>query len=70
MDSEPFILSDSERRNPLWLKLREHFAQMLANKRGNNDDPNLTEIKTAKIRGEINLLKAIIALGDEPPIDG
>jgi hypothetical protein len=67
---EVFALSENERRNPLWLKLREHLAQMLANKRGKNDDAALTENQTAKLRGEINLLKALVALGDEPPSDG
>lgn len=67
----PFVLTAGERSSPLWLKLSEHFTAMLANKRGKNDDINLTEQQTAAYRGEINLLRALIRLGEEPPrIDG
>lgn len=60
-----FTLSDADRRNPLWLRLREYLETELKNKRGKNDGP-LDPLETATIRGHIQFLKAIISLGDEP----
>jgi hypothetical protein len=36
-DDDPFILSDGDKRNPLWLSLKEHFELKLKNARGKND---------------------------------
>lgn len=65
----PFVLTDGDRRNPLWIKLKDHFEQELANKRGKNDG-ELDPIQTATIRGHIAFLKAFLALGTEPPLQG
>lgn len=67
--ASPFALTEAERRNPLWLKLVGHFEQRLRDLRGKNDGP-LDPAETASIRGQIQTLKSIIALGDEPPHDG
>jgi hypothetical protein len=64
-----FALTDSDRRNPLWLRLREYLETELKNKRGKNDGP-LDPLETATIRGHIAFLKAFLALGTEPPITG
>lgn len=62
-----FALTEGERHHQLWQRLSAHFEARLRELRGKNDGP-LNEIETATLRGQINLLKAIIRLGDEPPM--
>lgn len=65
-----FELTDGERHHPLWTRLSAHLSEKLAQLRVKNDGA-LTEQETATLRGEINCLKRVIALGHEPPrIDG
>lgn len=64
-----FDLSDGERTSPLWRKLAERFEQMLEKRRKDNDNEH-TDIETAALRGEINLLKAILAYGKDRPVIG
>ena len=64
-----FALTDGERHHPLWTRLSAHLTERLRELRGRNDGP-LNEIETATLRGQINTLKGIIALGDGPPSDG
>lgn len=66
MIDTPFQLDDGERRHVLWQRLKGHLEQRLARKRAENDKP-LDEQQTARIRGHIECLKGLIALGDEPP---
>ena len=63
----PFELTPAERDNPLWLRLRAHFDQCLADARIDNDNPH-DAIKTAQIRARIETFKGLIAL-DRDPID-
>ncbi len=60
------FLTDDERNSPVWESVRGHLERMLANKRVENDK-NLTDAETATLRGHIQCLKAIIALGRKPP---
>ena len=71
MIPEPFYLSRGDRQTGLWLRLRDHLETKLASLRGRNDGP-LNERETATLRGHIECLKGIIALGTEelPPQDG
>ena len=64
-----FALTDGERHHPLWTRLSAHLTERLRDLRGRNDGP-LNELETATLRGQINCLKGIIALGDDPPTDG
>ena len=64
-----FALTDGERHHPLWTRLSAHLTERLRELRGRNDGP-LNELETATLRGQINCLKGIIALGDDPPTDG
>jgi len=64
----PFTLTPGERQSGVWQKLVEHMEEQLKNKRGKNDDLALDPIKTAAVRGHIECLKGLIALGEEPPI--
>lgn len=67
---ETFELSDSEKRQPLWLKLANHLKSKLSELRGRNDGP-LDADETATLRGQIRCLKGLLALGeDKPPVDG
>ena len=63
--SEVFALTPVERHSAQWARFSEHLKQKLYDVRAANDgdkDP----VQTAKLRGQIGLLKALIALGDEP----
>lgn len=72
MNIEPdFALSEGERNSAFWLRLTKYFADQLQFERERNDSIANDEHKTAVIRGHIEFLKQVIALGDEPPsIDG
>lgn len=63
----PFALSDGERMHPLWKRLEAHFVEKLADLRGKNDNPTLDQFSTARLRGHIECLRGVIALGAEPP---
>lgn len=65
-----FELSDGEKLNPLWVRLKAHFETRLQSLRIRNDSAKLTEAETASIRGHIQCLKAVIALGDDRPQTG
>lgn len=69
IDAYQFQLSDGERVHPLWQKLAQRFEQMLDVRRKENDSEH-NEIETASLRGEINLLKTILAYGKERPVIG
>jgi hypothetical protein len=67
-DEPDFALTAGEINSPLWRRLTEHFETQLKNLRGRNDGP-LDPEQTAMIRGQIQTLKGLIALGEyEPPI--
>ncbi len=62
-----FMLTEGEKAHPLWLRLKAHWIDQLAELRVRNDDPSRPELDTAALRGQIKTLKTIIALGDERP---
>lgn len=62
-----FTLSDNDKAQGLWVRLKAHLEDRLTAVRKRNDNP-LTESETAVLRGEIRTLKHIIALGDDRPI--
>ena len=61
------FLTDDERSHPVWHSIHAHLERMLAAKRIENDNPNLTDVETATLRGHLSCLKAFIALGKKPP---
>lgn len=61
------FLTDDERTSPVWQSVCAHLERMLAKKRIENDNPNLTEVETATLRGHIQCLTAFLALGRKPP---
>ena len=64
--SEKFLTHD-ERTSPVWQSVRGHLERMLAKKRIENDNPKLTDVETATLRGHIQCLIALRALGRTPP---
>lgn len=64
-----FALTDGERRAPFWLKIKTELESRLRIARGKLEG-NQPEQETAILRGQIAILKGLIALGDEPPNDG
>ena len=62
-----FFLTDDERNSPVWESVRGHLERMLAKKRIENDNPKLTDVETATLRGHIKCLKGVISLGEKPP---
>jgi hypothetical protein len=66
---QPFILTNAEKQSGLWMRLENHFKDRLATLRKQNDG-DLTEILTAKLRGQIAAFEALLLLGkDMPPIE-
>lgn len=65
----PFFLTEGDRHSPLWLKLSDHLRSKLRDAHGKLEGDQ-SEQQTAMLRGHIKCLKALITLGDEPPIDG
>lgn len=61
---EQFRLSESDTRSEVWLRLKSHMEDRLQTLRAQNDG-DLDEVKTAKLRGRINELKYLLAL-DQP----
>ncbi len=60
------FLTEDERKSPVWASVQKHLERMLARKRIENDNPKLTDVETATLRGHIACLKAMQAL-DKPP---
>ena len=54
-------LTSQERASPLWQKLHAHFEEKLAALRKQNDAP-LDPVKTAGVRAEIAVYKALSSL--------
>lgn len=61
----PFVLTPVERQDPLWLKLRAHMERRIDQLRRENDQ-DLEPAKTARVRGQITALTALIALDRDP----
>lgn len=63
---EDSFLTREERTSPVWASVRNHLQRMLEEKRKENDNPKLTDVETAALRGHIQMLKAFLVLGTEP----
>lgn len=62
-----FHLTDEERLSSTWQSVQRHLQRMIEKKRQENDNPKLTDVQTATLRGHIECLKAMLALGKKPP---
>jgi len=61
-----FRLTDIDRNTPLWLALRAHLERRLESQRAKNDT-DLSPDETAKVRGRIAEIKALLALENPRP---
>ena len=61
------FLTKDERASLVWKSLRARFEKKLQDLRKHNDSANLTEAETARLRGHIQCLKALLALDADPP---
>lgn len=62
------FLTDDERKSGVWQSVCAHLDRMIEKKRAENDNPKLTDVETATLRGHLACLKAFRALGNEPPV--
>lgn len=62
------MLSEADKAQSLWLRLKEYYSARLELARMRNDNALLAEHETATLRGEIKCLKGLLALGDDQPI--
>lgn len=63
----PQVLSDDDIASPLWKKIQTHLDERLATLREKNDKP-LDERETARLRGQIEEVKALRNLNSRSPI--
>lgn len=63
---EVFTLTSSDRHSATWARILQHLKDKLERARALNDGDN-DAATTAKLRGQIGTLKALIALDREPP---
>lgn len=64
-----FTLTEQDKSTGLWLRLKAHMEDRLADARKRND-ALLSEPETAALRGEIKTLKALIRLDVARPLTG
>ena len=57
-------LTEEQLRSPLWQELRKEYERKLASMRKLNDNTT-GEIETAKLRGEIKVVKGLLKLDPE-----
>lgn len=57
------LLDDHELRSTVWLKIKAHLEEKLAERRAYNDGLTLTEVETAAVRGEIARIKHLLRIG-------
>jgi hypothetical protein len=62
-----FALTEHDKASSLWLRLKAHFEDRLAEVRQRNDAAH-SEQGTAALRGEIQALKRLIALDADRPV--
>jgi hypothetical protein len=60
------MISEGDRLHPIWMRLTTHLETRIALLRIKNEG-DVSETQTARIRGGIAELKAILALGIPPP---
>jgi hypothetical protein len=61
------LIDTHDRQSAVWLRLRAHYEARLLLLRSSNDG-NLSAEQTAKIRGRIAEVKALLALEKDTPV--
>lgn len=57
-------LSEHESQTAVWLKLEAYFKEQLESLRCQNDG-DLSELDTARLRGKLSLLKTILSVAEK-----
>lgn len=60
-------LTESERQSPAWRTIKTKIDAQLEKLRRQNDNPSLTDVETATLRGHIACLKVLATLDTVPP---
>ena len=60
------MLTQHEQQDPVWMKLKDHLEKKLTDLRKQNDS-DMPEDKTIKLRGRIFELKKLLDLGNPKP---
>jgi hypothetical protein len=60
---ERFKLEEHEIASPVWQKLKKHYETRIDTLRKVNDRSDLSETDTAKLRGQIAEIKAMLSAG-------
>ena len=63
----PFRLTPLERQDPVWGRIRVEIENRIQQLRRENDQ-DLTETRTAHIRGKVAALTALLAIDCDPPV--
>jgi len=63
---ERFALSDSDKVSPTWLRLKKHL-QARAEALRNELEQDLPEDRTAKVRGRLAEVRALLSVEKDPP---
>jgi len=58
------LLTPGDRLSPAWIKLQQYYAERLETLRSKNDNA-LTADETARLRGQIAEVKALLAFGED-----
>jgi len=61
------LIDTHDRQSAVWLRLKEHYEARLTLLRSSNDG-QLTAEQTAKIRGRIAEVKALLSLEKDTPV--
>lgn len=64
---KPFKLNPGDRQSAAWQSLKNHYTKRLALLRQQNDTDQ-DERKTARLRGQIAEVKALLELENEMPV--
>jgi hypothetical protein len=64
--TEP-VLTEGDRHNATWLRLEKHLKERLENLRAHND-ADLSEARTARLRGRIKEVQYLLSLGTDKPV--
>ena len=59
-------LTEAEKNSDVWAKIRTHLQEKLAKYREQNDNSVLGDVETARLRGRIAEVKALLDIEKEP----
>ncbi|MEK9796293.1 MAG: hypothetical protein VW713_06045 [Alphaproteobacteria bacterium] len=63
---ERFALSDSDKTSPTWLRIKKHLQARVEALR-NELEQDLPEDRTAKVRGRLAEVRALLSVEKDPP---